>query len=201
MIGESIYSRFLSMKLLVEFPQGPEQIDLPTKLYAYQVWITPPLAASAYTIATGQLRRDLVTRDYLERHISDQAKEFYDAKDDRMKFSPVMEGVKVIKRVELTPNRNLAISGANLTAATGTFFGGPPDVFKQFSWTTKTKVHYEKSSAIVGNKPANLYLNRPPDNLGYPALIIYNPDFAGQGPADDRKIQFTYTSKHWYGDS
>ena len=63
------------MKLLLEFPQGVDQLFLPTKLYAYQVWITPPLAASQYTIATGQLRRDLVTKDYLERHISDQAKE------------------------------------------------------------------------------------------------------------------------------
>ena len=57
-------------------------------MYAYQVWITPPLAASEYTIATGQLRRDLVTREYLEAHIATQAKEFYDDKSDRMKFSP-----------------------------------------------------------------------------------------------------------------
>jgi hypothetical protein len=198
MIGQSIYSRFLSMKLLLEFPQGLNQLFNPTKIYAYQVWITAPLAASAYTVATGQLRRDLVTRAYLEQHISDQAKEFYDNKNDRMKFSPVMEGVKVIRRIELTPNRNAAIAG-NLDDNAGTVFGGPPDVFHQFQWDTKTKIHYEKSSTIDG--PADLYLNRPPENLGYPAVIIYNPDFARQGPGDERKIKHTYTSKHWYGDS
>jgi hypothetical protein len=35
--GESIYSRFLSMKLLLEFPQGVDQLFLPTKLSGWVI--------------------------------------------------------------------------------------------------------------------------------------------------------------------
>ena len=54
-----------------------------------------------------------------------------------------------------------------------------------------------------------MYLNRPPTggrSPGYPALVIFNPDVAGQTTGEhagvnfDRRIQFEHNSKHWYGD-
>ena len=57
--------------------------------------------------------------------------------------------------------------------------GGTQDWYGTYRWDCKAKLHYEESQSLVGDGITH-YLNRPPKSLGYPALIIYNPNFADQ---------------------
>lgn len=233
MVGDSCYSRYLTTKLLLKFPQGTNQIITPTQLWVYQIWVTAGLKATPYTgTGSADFKRDTVTKTVLENWITSQCQEFFATKNDRMDFNERLHGIKIIKKFKVRPQRQTSIglpsangsAYANVTRAGYTqafdssssaahpvpaistvgniteMVGGPPDVFKTFNWPVKVKEHYQESSELTDGHTH--YLNNPA--RGYPALIIFNPDFAGQAvstsPAFDRRIQFSVNSKHWYGD-
>lgn len=215
-IGSSCYSRYLSTKMLLEFPQQKNMLTEPCSIEVYQLWVKAPLAATKHTATPA----NQVTSAQLEKHIEQQVEEFFDTKSDRMEFhdASVYNGVKIIKKQKVRISQDNSIV-MNPVATVGPFStgqvpigmanvqGSVPDWFHQFSWTTKTKLHYEESTALAGVN--DLYMNRPPPSLGYPVLVIYNPNFATQAvtvdpnnpnTAVDRRIKLDYRSKHWYGD-
>lgn len=200
-VGDAIYSRYLTTKMLIEFPQDTHQLIQPTTLEIYQVWITTPLGATPYTsFATppSASERDTVTKNHLESWLFSQSKEFFATKEDRMEFHELLEGIKIVKKVKVELDRNASIHAPQEMPQGNS---GPPDWFRSFKWNIKGKEHYQPSSALTGNHTH--YMNRP--RYGYPALIIYNPNFADQimedgPPVIDRRIKLSFNSKHWYGD-
>lgn len=212
MVGQSCYSRFLTTKLRMKFPQAENQIVIPTQIYIYKLWIHAPIAATPYTSPA----RSTISKAQVEEHIANQCKEFFNAISDRMQFKEKMEGVTVLQKVLVRTKRQSSISLPTVDTTTdsshaGTLtktLGGPPDFFMSFKWPCKQKLHYEPSTNL--GLVYDLYLNRPPSggrSPGYPAIVIFNPDFAGQntgtwpgGEAFDRRIAYEHNSKHWYGD-
>ena len=186
----------------------------PCSITVYQLWVKAPLAATKHTVVPA----NMVTSLGLEKHINDQIEEYFDSMSDRMEFrdSSVFTGIKVVKKVKVRVSNDESIvkqgsyTGQPAANQNGmiTVQGSVPDWFHQFDWTTKTKLHYEESTELAGVN--DLYINRPPRNLGYPVLVIYNPNFADQAVTVDpnnpnttgldRKIGLDHRSKHWYGD-
>lgn len=227
MLGDNIYSRYLNTKILMKFPQDDNQILIPTQIWIYQVWITTPYALTKFT-SPG---RTDASNGQLEAHISAQAKEFYDTKEDRLDFAERLSGVRVIRKFKVKPSRQTSIGlpsqsnmynntgrpayvhlGPGPSGATNTdvpalttgkeleMKGGPPDYFKTMSWPCKVKMQYQVSGNLttLGGEVTH-YLNFPPKSIGYPAWIVYNPDFAGQD-SDGKRIILQHGSKHYYGD-
>ncbi len=202
MLGDSIYSRYLNTKILMKFPQDENQILTPTQIWIYQVWITQPYGLTPFTSPA----RTAATNGQLEAFISAQAKEFYDTKEDRLDFAERLRGIKVLRKFKVKPSRQTSIglpsqsnmynntgrpaythlSGTNTAVPAITtgqeleMIGGPPDYFKTMSWPCKVKLHYQVSGNLdtLGGE-ATHYLNIPPKSIGYPAWIVYNPDFLG----------------------
>jgi hypothetical protein len=222
MLGDNIYSRYLNTKILMKFPQDENQILIPTQIWIYQVWITTPYALTKFT-SPG---RTDASNAQLEAHILAQAKEFYDTKEDRLDFAERLSGVQVLKKFKVKPQRQTSIglpsqsnmynntgraaythlSGTNTAVPAITtgkeleMIGGPPDYFKTMSWPCKVKMQYQVSGNLttLGGE-ATHYLNMPPKSIGYPAWIVFNPDYEGQ-TSDAHRIIVQHASKHYYGD-
>lgn len=214
MVGDSIYSRYLTTKMRLMFPQGNNMLIQPTSITVFQVWIKAPLAATPFT-SPGI---NNVTQADIELHIRQQCQEFFSTLDDKLEFREKLRGVEVIRKQKVRLSRDTSIvtppfsTTPNNTGsgAPNVVVGGTQDWYGTFKWPCKQKLWYEESQSMVGAGITH-YLNRPPKNLGYPALIIYNPNFAEQQVltgenADpmlgdiDRRIQVQYRSKHWFGD-
>lgn len=217
MVGDSVYSRYLTTKVRLMFPTGNNMLVYPTSITIFQVWVKAPLAATPYT-TPGQ---NNVSQADIELHVKQQCQEFFSSLSDKLEFREKLQGIKIIGKRKVRLNRDTSIVTPNFaiqTAPAGApnvVFGGPDDWYGTFRWPCKTKLHYEASQSLVGDGITH-YLNRPPDSMGYPALIIYNPNFGdqivqgsdpeGPNPPDpvlgqlDRRIRIQYRSKHWFGD-
>jgi len=209
MVGDSCYSRFLTTKIRLMFPQGNNVLVYPTSITVFQVWIKAPLAATPYT--TPGVNN--VSQADIELHCKQQCQEFYSTLDDKLEFREKLRGVKVIGRRKVFLKRDQSIVQPpfgiithETPGETHVVAGGTADWYGTFKWPCKQKLWYEESQSMVGAGITH-YLNRPPKNLGYPALIIYNPNFADQATTNggqlgtvDRRIKVQYRSKHWFGD-
>lgn len=221
MVGDSCYSRYLTTKMLMKFPQGQNQIVTPTQIIIYKVFIKAPIAATDYTNPA----ISVLSKTDLENHIANQCREFYNAMGDRLEFSERLKGIKILQKHVVRPRRESSISipstqktvyvpapgggqAPDVPSQTHlNVIGGPPDVYMKFSWPVKGKLNYDESANLSSGNTH--FLNRPPSKMGYPALIIFNPDFAGQtvvegqqdaGLNHNRTIKYEARSKHWYGD-
>ena len=210
MVGDSCFSRFLTTKVRLQFPQGNNVLVSPTSITVYQVWIKAPMGATPFT-SPGI---NNVTQADIELHCKQQCQEFFSTLDDKLEFREKLQGIKVISRRKVRLSRDTSIVKAPFTHIDNTtgsgephvIIGGTQDWYGTFKWPCKQKLHYEESQSLVGAGITH-YLNRPPKNLGYPALIIYNPNFAEQGVTAggmlgtvDRRVKIQFRSKHWFGD-
>ena len=209
MVGDSCYSRFLTTKVRLMFPQGNNVLIYPTSITVFQVWVKAPLGATPYT-SPGRAN---ISQADIELHIKQQCQEFFSTLDDKLEFRERLQGVKVVRRQKVFLKRDQSIVAPpfgimteQTPGETHVVAGGTQDWYGTFRWSCKQKLHYEESDSLVGAGITH-YLNRPPKNLGYPALIIFNPNFAdqattvgGQLGTVDRRIKVQYRSKHWFGD-
>lgn len=218
MVGDSCYSRYLTTKVRLMFPQGNNMLIQPTSITVFQVWVKAPLAKTPFT--TPGVNN--VAQADIELHIKQQCQEFFSTLDDKLEFREKLQGVKVIRKQKVRLSRDTSIVTPPFTTVPNTTgsgaphvaMGGTQDWYGTFKWECKQKLWYEESQSLVGADITH-YLNRPPKNLGYPALIIYNPNFAEQqvlsasnDPPNsdpilgdvDRRIRVQYRSKHWFGD-
>lgn len=212
MVGDSVYSRYLTTKMRLMFPTGNNMLVYPTSITIFQVWVPAPLAATPYT-TPGQ---NNVAQADIELHVKQQCQEFFSTLSDKLEFREKLQGVKIISKRKVRLHRDASIVTppfAIQTAPAGApnvVLGGTDDWYGTFRWPCKRKLHYEESQSLVGADVTH-YLNRPPSDMGYPALIIYNPNFGDQivqtpETADpvlgqlDRRIKIQFRSKHWFGD-
>jgi hypothetical protein len=209
MVGDSCYSRYLTTKMRLQFPQGNNVLIYPTSITIFQVWIKAPLGATPYTTPG----RNNVTQADIELHCKQQCQEFFSTLNDKLEFREKLQGIKVVRKQKVRLKRDTSIVqppfGIMTHGDPGTqhvVAGGTADWYGTFKWDCKQKLHYEESQSLVGAGITH-YLNRPPKDLGYPALIIYNPNFADQATTEggqlgtvDRRIKIQFRSKHWFGD-
>ncbi len=197
MVGDSVYGRYLGVKMRFQFPRHDDAIDIPTTLHCYFITVYPGSNWTKYTTPTA----GGATKANLEAHIENQLKEFYDTKQNRLEFNERLEGFRIDKHVQVKPDRNTQIgrpqSMVGGGAATGA--GAPPDVFVSHSWDIKQKLHYEEATGTQLGSDTH-YLNRP-GRVGYKCCVVYNPDFAGQDALGERKITLDHNHQFWYGDS
>ena len=209
MVGDSVYSRYLTTKVRLQFPQGNNVLVYPTSITVFQVWVKAPLAKTPYT--TPGVNN--VSQADIELHVRQQCQEFFSTLNDKLEFREKLTGVEVVRKQKVRLTRDTSIVQPpfgiithDTPGETHVVAGGTADWYGTFRWDCKSKLHYEESQDLVGEGITH-YLNRPPKALGYPALIIYNPNFADQATTNggqlgtvDRRIKVQYRSKHWFGD-
>ena len=214
-IGDSLYSKYLKLKLQIKFPEGTSMIVNPVKVYLITGWVTQPAGFTNNTTPTDQG----ATAVDLRAHISNQLKEYFDSRSDYLKFTEKQQAnVKIEKWISIKPNLNSAIAAVpgqidfpvDATKPEGTRVirstGAVPYVNRSFTWKTMRKVHLTQGTSLPTNTDApnpdiqNLYPNH---NNWLPFALIYNPDYERMRDRNNDDVEMTafYNDIHYYTDS
>ncbi len=205
-IGDSLYSKWLKLKLQIRWPEGTDMIANPVQLYLITGWVTAPLAFTTNTTIT----EELATQTDLFQHMTDQLKEYFDEREDFLRFRErTTSNVKILSKRLLKPNLNASIapppSQGLLADETTRSLGAVPFVNKTFTWKTNRKMHLSQGKALATGNDApdpdtqNLY----PNNQWLPFAIIYNPEFARMRNTANEDVEtiIAYNDIHYYSDS
>lgn len=206
MIGDNIYSKYLKLKLQIRFPEGESQIVNPVKVYFITGWCTAPMNL---TSNTDTVEAD-ATQATLFAHITNQLKEYFDDREDFLRFREnTTSNVKILHWKQIKPTLTTAIAAppallSNQDDSNRTV-GAPPMVNRSFTWTTMKKMHLSegKSQATGNDAPKPDIQNLYPNNQWLPFAIIYNPEFARMRDVDNEDTQMTmaYNDVHYFTDS
>ncbi len=205
-IGDNIYSKYLKLKLQIRFPEGENQIANPVKVYFITGWCTAPMNLTNNT----SLTEGLATQTDLFAHITNQLKEYFDEREDFLRFrEKTTSNVKILHWKQIKPSLNTAIAAvpALLSNAddSNRTVGAPPMVNRSFTWKTMKKMHLSEGKALTTGNDApnpdtqNLY----PNNQWLPFAIIYNPEFARMRNVnnEDTEMTMAYNDIHYFTDS
>lgn len=211
-IGDTVFSKYISMKLNFTFPQENYSIRTRYRIQLIHGWMTAPLAFPPTRLApdTGP-ERGTVTMEELIGTIVGRIDPAFNQALDRMQFR---EKEKRIYKIEgkqwLKCDRDGMIAHPQTTAvlvdgmtAEDYTVGGPPDIFKQLHWKPMREVRYTYSSG--GGEGEYWY----PNESWIPFVAIFTPDYGQivnhenptQPPTDEYFPKVEVATCHWYTDS
>lgn len=206
-IGDSIYSKYLKLKIQIRFPEGSSQIVNPVKVYLITGWCTAPMNLTNNTAIT----EALATQTDLFAHITNQLKQYFDEREDFLRFrEKTQSNIKILSWKQIKPELS-QISAPPAQVLTNDSpqvirtTGAPPMVNRSFTWKTMKKMHLSegKSLATGNDAPSPDTQNLYPNNQWLPFAIIYNPEFARMRDVnnEDTKMTIAYNDIHYYSDS
>jgi hypothetical protein len=204
-IGDSIFSKYISMKLNFQFPQGQNSILQPYRIQVIHGWMTAP-----FSLDTSGLygpNRTTVSRAELDAIIAARVGPEFNQAVDRMNFR---DKTKKIYRVEgkkwITINRDSQINQTTFIAPTSENKGGPGDSFMQLAWKPMRKVNLLDSSDTNSSLPPSPYSY--PNEAWIPFVCIYTPDKDNlnnpdktEPMPDESRVTIQAMNCHWYTDS
>lgn len=207
-IGDSLFSRYLKLKIQLRFPEGEDMIVNPVRIQLITGWVTAPLAYTNNTTPT----EGNATQAYLLAHLVNQLKEYFDERNDFLRFrEKTTSNVRILKWQSLKPNLNTAIASVPGQTAFGEdqdeirTTGAVPFVQRSFTWKTNRKVHLSEGTALpTGNDaPDSDTQNLYPNNQWLPFACLYNPEFARMRNVDNEDVECTLAQNniHFYTDS
>jgi hypothetical protein len=201
MIGNSVYAKYLKQKVHIRFPQAAFQTGgngkiVPLVPQDYRLiwgWIPSPMnLTGATTPAVPNC-----THDDINTYINQRVTDYLNEQKDRMRFIPKKAStIRIIGNKRIRPNlsRMSTAPPQTIDSITGADYviGSIPDVHTSVSWNLMRKVHYEKSSKLVGSEeglfsnyswlPFCVFINYDYDNLpdsGNPTdRALYSPAIA-----------------------
>lgn len=198
MIGNSVYSRFLKLKVSFIYPSGDDQFEVPCNQYLVHGWVKSPMNLTNLTtpVAGNCNRMDI------QHYVQQRLQPFFDERADKLRFIPKSNtGIKILSYRKIKNDRNAQFSTENTSV-------GPVNM--SCTWRINRKIAYEQgypnpatydSSSPLGPNDAFKY----PNNSWLPFALIYNPQFAslpqGTNPGQSTVIQVAYNDCHWFSDS
>lgn len=210
MLGQSLYARFLKMKISIQFP-SPNSIktddgstkQLPLHPQRYElVWGFIP-SPFGWTDST-EIDARLATKDDIHDYINKRVDEYFDSLTDTMDFIPKRaSAIRIVGRRNIKPSlRQISAPaqyvGGDITSATQVGTRATYDT--SISWPMKRKVHYVKTSNLDGDsKETAMYANWS----WLPFAVLRNHDYDAI-PATSRAFQtpaLMWNSQLWYQDS
>lgn len=213
-IGNSIYAKYMNMKVQVRFPQiafqtGGTQKIVPLVPQDYELiwgWVPNPLAATGQTSPTAQ---DMTLFD-INTHINQRVTDYVNQQKDRLRFIPKKAAtVRIAGRKKIRPNLNRS-STAPLTttdSSTSTDYavGSVPDVHVNIQWKLMRKLHLEKATNLVKNdlKPTEQHPGLYPNFAWLPFCVFVNWDYDNLPASNEAAYMpgIAYNSILYYTDS
>jgi hypothetical protein len=215
-MGKDIFSKYLSMKIEVLYPQaryGPTRGARPLEIvYGF----VSPINLSNKTTPDDSkpTNNDIIT------HITEQVDEDFDDSNDPMQFKDARRrSYNIIGRIQCKPDRRHIITGPIANAESGTALstnGDTPSKIYTINFPMMKKVRMEQSDNLGdgGVGPVTdpfIY----PNQAYLPFVLLYNKDkdayednvpatFKADGSplaaAEDHQIKIRYQDCHWFND-
>lgn len=214
MIGSSIFSRYLKLKVEVNFPGGPDVIVNPFKMYLISGWVTNPLNKNYNTA----IHVNDVTQSILNSHVESMLLEHFDESTDRLNFQrKTRSNIKIESYRRILPKTAESVFGQQTHveqvapgSSSKTASGAPASVQLNHSWKVMRKVHYSLGlSESDGNtlpqagdrELQNYFVN----DSWIPFSCFYMPDWERMTPVNSTiptdQLTFRHNIYHNYSDS
>lgn len=204
-IGNSIFSKYINMKMQLRFPRGEQftlpvpnsnpisyyeatnrMIQVPTKLYLICGWITEPMNYPIAAVNSPSLPpQSDAGYEAINTYITQQLKPFFDDDEDKLQFRPKeTTNIKIEKYVKLAPKLTEQVS---TQAVPEHQFADSSvniiDVKPHGSVPDVSKSHSFKTNrkiALTQGTDANFTTDKQnlfANNSWIPFAVIYNPDY------------------------
>lgn len=155
-IGSSVFSRYINLKIRVDFPQGADQIINPVRVYLVHGVVKNPLNATSLTAVPIQS----VSANYFQDHIENSVKEYWRDGEEDLRWNQnenndniKILGKRLLKTKRLEQTTNLGPIATTQLAADGTSaiapvisLTGPADVHAGCSWKIFKKIHFAEGA-------------------------------------------------------
>ncbi len=217
MIGNSVFSKYINMKIQVRFSQHSFIINEQNKITPrfpqnYElVWGIVPVPTK-FTNSTDPKANSATTGD-IHNHINQRVLDFFNERKDKLRFIPkASSSIRIFGRRKVRPDlRFQSTAPLQTTDNVGedTVVGSIPDYFTEISWKPMRKIHYERTNNLDNEGNEGLYPNY---TEFMPWCVLVNHDYelvykaAGgeTGTAVGRQLYqpaVAWNSIHYYSDS
>lgn len=216
--GESIYAKYLQMKLRITFPSGVEILVPNQTLYLIHGYVDPTKLTYddfVHTMSNGtnvaSPPKDKIDPSYLPWHVMNMIHEEFNSERDQLDWigKKQRRGYSILGYNKVTVDKDNAITSRThlgaVTQGIGVQEGGPPQIIRRITWPMNRKVQYTLSTISSTTDPAN-YFKYPNDNA-LPFVCLFNPQWEKQGNALNPRpdagqgvITVEASSKLWYND-
>jgi len=216
MIGNSVFSKYINLKVQVRFSQHSFIINEQNKITPrfpqnYElIWGIVPTPMK-YTNSTTP-KANSTTIAEVHAHINQRVIDFFNERKDKLRFIPKKgASLRIFGRRKVRPDlRFQATAPLQTTDNVGedTVVGSIPDYFTEISWKPMRKMHYERTNNLDGEGREGLF----PNYTNFlPFCVLVNHDYelvekaAGDpGTAVARQLYqpaVAWNSIHYYSDS
>ncbi|AXH79026.1 MAG: hypothetical protein [Circular genetic element sp.] len=203
MIGNSVYSRYIKMKIEFTFPKNEYSLLNPYRLYVVHGWVknTTGWTGSNQTLPYGMKAND-ATYQNVKEFIIGNLKDYFNEREDKLRFIPKHNPNLIIKGYSaVKANRNGALqmpqSSSVTDAGSAVYLGATPKVSKSVTWQVNRKVHYQ-AGTVQSGQTSFFY----PNQSYLPFVVLFTPDWDGvqnMNPAYLPTVRFN--AIHYYSDS
>lgn len=207
MIGDSVFSKYVKMKLRFRFPRDEQSIRKNYRVQLIHGWMTAPFALSVdpvgapYTPARGN-----VTPEQLEQILAARIGNDFNATGDEMTFRDKEKRIyKILGKKWLKVDRQGQLGFPQMfgryAAETDHLIGGVPDITESVTFKPMRRVKYTYSN------PSGATEFWYPNEAWIPFVCIYVPEYLNTQAApvgesqDDYQPKVTVNDAHWYSDS
>lgn len=210
MIGTTIFSKYYSVKLKLNFPT---EFPIEDNFRAQVVWgwRTAPFAFPSAAATTGTVTRGTVSRADLTNELMRSVQDGFNQSADLMNFRDKEKSIyKVSGKKWITPDRRFQIGQKqqqvfNSTSGKMENVGSLPPWNTQITFKPMRKVKYTFSSGSHGGTAVPHFY---PNEAWIPWVGIYTPNVSsyyqpdgGGATPDGGKITYSFNDCHWYTDS
>lgn len=218
MLGRSLFSKYLNMKIQIRFPQNAFEISatgdnkiIPAFPQNYELiwgWVPMPTGWTGNTTP----KANEATLDDVHNHMNLRFVDYYNDSQDFLRFVPKKAStIRIIGSRKVRPDLrrySTAPAALNDTADPPLFLGSIPDWTSNISWKTMKKIHYEPTINIDGADSTGLY----PNYQWLPFCTLVNWDYdkivavagSGAGKENERKRYqpaVAWNDIHYFTDS
>lgn len=193
--GNSIFSKYLTMKLNLEYPFGADAPQVPCRpVEMVWGWVNP-MNLTDRTTPT----ETTVSRAEIIEHVNDAIGSDFDSASDDLLFNKKRKRIyNIVGRQQLMPNINKQLPAA---IPAGSWAGHSAPLHRAITWRTMKKLRFSRTidaDAPVGDAKPFSY----PVEAYIPFMILYNKDYASYNRDDknSQKIKVSYNTCHWFND-
>lgn len=191
MEGDSLFCKYLSMKVQVDYPDGafaPNRTARPVEL----LWgFVNPLNLTPYTTPT----ETTVTSQQIVDHIVNTVSREFDSATEPMEFHDKYKRLyNIIGRHKFLPDMRMQ------APSQVTYLASASKMQYHIKWPMNKKIRYTHSNE--GQSPGTLGNEFMYPNEAYiPFAILFNPDQSFYGTTNDTTIEYKWNDCMWYNDA
>lgn len=203
-IGRSVFSKYLNMKIKIRFPQHAFTLDSVNKIIPvfpqnYELiwgWIPFPMGCTGNTTP----HANLVTVADVHSHINLRLVDYFDSQKDFLRFIPKKAStIRITGSRKVRPDlRRYSTAPASMSEDDNAYLGSIPDYETNIKWKTMKKIHYEPSQSLesTGAGKPGLY----PNYQWLPFCVLVNWDYDiinTMFPTDEAKRKLYQPAVAW----